>query len=247
MDLSFLTRESAFRAFSTSHLMAMGMLVVALLISTIYSRSRLSRRGQKRFLLGVSLIPLMGTSLLIMMKLVEGEFSYLEDLPIHICRVLAIVAPIVYWQEKPWATGICYFWIMVGTVNAALTPDLLYDFPHWEYLSYFILHNSLIFLPMYYVLVMGHRIRHRDLWLAIAAANGFLLFSLIFNKLVGSNYMYSMHKPETASLLDYLGPWPWYLVIVQLVGVVLFYTVYLPFVILDRMTKTQPSHDNKTT
>ena len=28
---------------------------------------------------------------------------------------------------------------------------------------------------------------------------------------LGSNYMYSMRKPETASALDLMGPWPWYL------------------------------------
>ena len=33
------------------------------------------------------------------------------------------------------------------------------------------------------------------------------------NRLLGSNYMFTMHKPASASLLDILGPYPWYLLL----------------------------------
>jgi hypothetical integral membrane protein (TIGR02206 family) len=49
------------------------------------------------------------------------------------------------------------------------------------------------------------------------------------NRMTGGNYMFVSRKPETASLLDVLGPYPWYLLSLEAVAVVLFLLMYLPF------------------
>lgn len=41
--------------------------------------------------------------------------------------------------------------------------------------------------------------------------------TMTFNSIAGSNYGFLNAKPATASLLDVMGPWPWYV----LVGAVL--------------------------
>ena len=51
---------------------------------------------------------------------------------------------------------------------------------------------------------------------------------VLLNLLLGSNYFYIMRKPPTASLLDYLGPWPWYILVCEGIVLVLFLLVYAP-------------------
>jgi hypothetical integral membrane protein (TIGR02206 family) len=61
------------------------------------------------------------------------------------------------------------------------------------------------------------------LWLHVLAA---LLFA--FNTAHGTNYLYLMSKPGGASLLDVLGPWPWYLLSADVLGAILFMLLSLP-------------------
>jgi len=53
-----------------------------------------------------------------------------------------------------------------------------------------------------------------------------------------SNYMFIAHKPDTPSLLDVLGPWPWYILSAEAVGLAVGLLLYLPFALRD--WKAQP-------
>lgn len=51
-----------------------------------------------------------------------------------------------------------------------------------------------------------------------------------------SNYLFVAHKPETASLLDVLPPWPYYILIIELLAAVFVLLFYSPFAILNKKT-----------
>ena len=167
-----------------------------------------------------------------------GEFSYKEELPIHLCRFIALIAPIVMLTRNRFWLGILYFWIIVGTLNANITPDLQRGFPHYEYLIYFCLHSGLMVLPFYTVFVYRVDIKFRDFIITFLMTNVFFFSAHLINLILGSNYMYTMHKPPVASLFDVLGPWPWYMLTGQVLIVGLMLIVYIPFVIRRKRQKS---------
>jgi len=238
MDFSFLFRETPFKAWSADHIAPIAIIFIVGALAIFISKKWMNDRQQHIFLLFLSTIPLLALFFFMGVQLAIGIFDYKEDLPIHVCRLLALIAPWTYWSKNKTWTGIIYFWILVGTFNAVLTPDLQQGFPHWEHLTYFIMHIGLVILPLYYIIVMGHRITYKNLWNAFIAANIMLIISLVSNWLMDANYMYTCAKPPVATLLDVLGPWPVYLVSVQLIGLSLFHLVYLPFYIRGRFRKS---------
>jgi len=189
----------------------------------------LSKMGQKRLLLALSLIPFACYLTYLMIKIKTGDFTIQNDLPVHLCRFLALMGPYVYWSEHKLWTGIFYFWILAGTINALIAVDLKYDLPHWSYILYFTMHGFLVLIPIYYCIVLGHRVNKKDLWNAFWATNIFLIIAFVVNIVIGSNYLYVAHKPDVSSLLDYLGPWPWYIIALEFIGLLLFILAYLPF------------------
>jgi len=67
----------------------------------------------------------------------------------------------------------------------------------------------------------------------VVGLNLYMLVVFGINKLVDGNYMFIMHKPETPSLIDVLGPWPWYILSLEAIGLIICFLLYLPFAIKD--------------
>ena len=81
------------------------------------------------------------------------------------------------------------------------------------------------------LLVIGRRITPRDgavgrafgATLMVAAAAGAATF------VTRGNYMWLREKPESASLLDLMGPWPWYILTAAVLALVFFTLLDMPF------------------
>ena len=168
--------------------------------------------------------------------LIEGSFSAQLDLPFFLCRFMALILPFVFFTRNRFMLGILYFWVLAGTINAVITPDLLFNFGHWEYNLYWVYHLMLIVSIIYAALVYKMDIKWKDYWNAVLATIAFTIFSGTVNFLLKANYNYLSEKPEVASILDVMGPWPWYIVVVYLLMFFLFFLAFLPYLIRGKKT-----------
>jgi uncharacterized membrane protein YwaF len=55
------------------------------------------------------------------------------------------------------------------------------------------------------------------------------MFAMTANRLLGSNFAFASHPPTNPSLIDQLGPWPWYLVSMLGVAMIFYSLLTLPF------------------
>ena len=166
----------------------------------------------------------------VIIRLILGDFDATTDLPLDICNIVAFLMPFLMWNPTRKIHDILYFWILAGTLQAVITPHLYNGFPNFTFIKYWIVHSGLIIYAIFITVAFGFYPTWKSLIKAFIAIQIYMVVLFLINSLLGSNYFYIMHKPPTASLLDYLGPWPWYILVCEGLVLFLFLLVYLPSV-----------------
>ncbi len=160
-----------------------------------------------------------------------------DHLPFQLCDwvILACVAALLWRRQL--AYELAYFWGLSGTLQALLTPDLAEDFPSLHFITFQVLHAGTVVAVLYLTLGLGMRPRARSIVRAWLWLQGYVVVTAAIDWLLDSNYGYLRHKPVQASLYDYLGPWPVYLISLEALSLVLFLACYAPFALLDRLRR----------
>ena len=171
-------------------------------------------------------------------RLAIGAFDWSADLPLQLCYLIALLLVFLMWNPSLAKHELFYYLVLAGTLQGAITPNVEEVYPLYNFLKYWIVHCGLV-VYMVYVCVV-HRLypSFRGIFRAYFWINAYAVLMLGFNLIAGTNYFYVMEKPPIPTLLDYLGPWPWYLLSGQLVALVLFWLSWLP---MARMSRVSPS------
>ena len=229
-----------FSAFSTEHLLVLIVYVLFSIVIFRFARKLESTQRQNQIGILLAILPLLAVVFRMLVLYQEGVFTYQKDLPLFVCRIVSFVMPFLIWSKNKKLFGILYFWIIAGTTNALITPDIKFGLPHYESIFYWVIHAGLVMAILYCVFVYRWRPQHKDIWNALLWANIYVVIIHIVNTLLESNYSYTMHKPVNGSILDFFGPWPWYLLTGQLLALALFYLFYLPFILGKSSNKPMP-------
>ena len=129
------------------------------------------------------------------------------------------------------------FWIVAGTLQGVITPDIAEGFPTFDYFRYWTVHLGLLIIIFYATFVFGMRPTFKSIFKSVLALQVYVVMMVAINALLDANYFYLNEKPKSASVLDYFGYWPYYIIVTQLILVPYFLVIYLPFYIEKRRKK----------
>lgn len=164
----------------------------------------------------------------------QGHFNIKEDLPLHLCNFMALLAPVLTLTRKKIYYELLLFWVFAGTSHAIITPDVSNAFPHFKFLKYWFVHAGLIVFVLFATHVYKLRPNIKSVFKSFVALQAYIVLMILLNSFIGANYFYTNHKPEVATALDYLGEWPYYILTVELIMIPYFLIIYLPFHLMQR-------------
>ncbi len=225
-----LIKTSGIQFYSDEHFLIIAITIILCTGLPLFARRRLDKQAQEVILRGLSIIIFAAMSTAIIFRLSNGLFDWRANLPLNLCNFLAVVLPFSFWKHRPrHRVEVSYYVIMAGTFQGILTPNLNSTFPSILYFTYWVVHAGLVLYIVYLVSIWGIYPRRIGIIYTLLWVNAYSIIMIVFNYFSGSNYMYLMEKPRTGSILDLLGPWPWYILAAELVALVLCFIAWLPF------------------
>jgi len=159
----------------------------------------------------------------------DGTWSVRYSLPLHLCEAGCFVVAAALWWRTRFAFEISYFWGLGGTLPGLFTPNIPGHFPEPVYFQYYAEHGLLVLGAFYLVVALRMRPATRAV-LRVSLATAIYATAVgVVDYLTGGNYLFLRNLPPTRTLLDYMGPWPWYIVTLTVLAIGVFSLLYMPF------------------
>ena len=155
----------------------------------------------------------------------RGTWSLDFNLPLQLTDAVTLASVLALWRPRPLLVELVYFWALGASLQAVLTPDLGQAFPSVFYLTYFVTHSGAVTAALFLVFGRGLAPRPGAAWRVFGLTAAFAALAGVGDLLTGGNYMYLREKPGRASLLDVMGPWPWYILSAAALGLAVFFAL----------------------
>lgn len=217
-----------FLRWSTPHIVAL-ILTVLVAVIVLWEGSRMEEH--KRFIMcrvlgGIVLFQLV--SEFIWRALVDDYGPWQYNLPLHFCSFMSVFAFIALWWRVRWACAIVYFGVLAGSIQGLITPAMANGYPSMAFFVFFIAHSLLLIVALAIPVLLGWRARGWDDLRSLLIMDAYVLLVHPINLYLNTNYGYTMGPPIPGTLLDYLGPAPWYYLWAQLPVLALLRLLMLP-------------------
>ena len=223
-----------FEAYDSSHLTVLAVFAVGA-VAVIWAGRRVRGSDGEVVVRRVLACAVLAVTVpLQILQFLPDEWDPNTSLPFQLCDLAWMFAVHALWTRNQLTSTITWLWGITLTTQGMLTPDLASAFPEPRFLMFWAMHllivwAALLLVPGLLILPTWHAYPQT---VAITLAWAVSVFT--YNTIAGSNYGYLNRLPTNASLLDYLGPWPLYVVLEVAIVAVVWALLTWPWVRPDK-------------
>ena len=207
----------SFQVLGPEHLVILVVFALGCVAAAVLGR-RLRPPASTRFERVAGVVVLVACGPFEVVDWVDGAGQWRTDLPLQICDVAWLVAGVALLTGGARWSAVLYYWGLTLSLQGVLTPHLDQLFPDPRFLGFWVRHLTPVWAAVYLV-GAGAGPTWRGYRFVVAVTGAWAVLVLTLNAVIGSNYGFLNAKPATHSLLDLLGPWPWYVVVEAVVVV----------------------------
>src|SRR3954454_21220204 len=153
MDQFSAQRE--FSAYGPSHVVVLALFVIGAVALVWIGRRQTESQAR---LLSRVLAALMLAAFVVALvyKLIRPTLD--TSVPIQLCDIAELTAAVALWSQRHWAYALTYYWGLVLSTQALISPALESpDFPHYEFLAFWAIHLLVVWAAIYLTWGRGMR------------------------------------------------------------------------------------------
>lgn len=216
-----------FNLFGPVHIVILGAIpVLAAVLATI--ENKIAPKNC-RIRIWLAVVLLLNSAVWYLYLAIRGWLTFPNGLPLELCDATLGLTIFTLLTLNKTTFDLVYYSALGGTSMALLTPDLGEALPSFAAIEFFLMHGLVLVGILYLIWSKQARPRPGSVWKAMLAVNIFAVAVGTFDFIFRTNYMYLRAKPENSSLLDFMGPWPWYILTAEGIALGLFLLFYQPF------------------
>ena len=156
-----------------------------------------------------------------------SELNWFEDLPLHICNYVFYIGLIYMWTKKQFLFEIIYLLGLGTALITILTPEFKM-INTLEYILFFVAHALIVIYALWGVFIDG-KIPRKGSVLRVYAFLCFMALPVgLISWITDGNYMFLMQRPDVSNPIVF-GEWPWYILNISFIGLLIMTIAYLPF------------------
>ncbi len=225
---------SQVRQFDQTHVLTIIICLLFLIIIPFFGR-KLSKEHQRIAVIGIIVFSILQEVVDYSNRIIMRDLNWAEDLPFHICNYVFYIGMVALWTKNQFLFEITYLLGMGSAFITILTPEFkmlnLVD-----YIAFFIYHALIVLFALWGVFID----KMTPSRLSVLKVYGFLWLMVIpvglISWITGGNYMFLLSPPEVANPLI-AGEWPWYIINISIIGLILMTIAYSPFLLINKTTK----------
>jgi len=165
-----------------------------------------------------------------------NEWKIEHGLPLQLCDFSIFLCIILLIRKSFSIFEIVYFTGVGGALVAILSPELWLGFPHFRFYHFFLSHAAILFANFYMIWIYQFRPNLKSILKVFFFINGFGVFVFFINSMIDANYMFISKPTYNNTFLNHLGPYPYYLISLEGIMIIICFILYIPFRIRDYLT-----------
>ncbi|MDF2789647.1 MAG: transporter permease [Neobacillus sp.] len=159
------------------------------------------------------------------------------DLPLQLCSLSTFLSLYLFLKPNQKVFNLLFFIGLLPAILSMVTPDIVYQFPHFRFLKYFLHHSAIPIAVLYFILLEGYRVPRKAVFTSYLTLNVIAVPIFFLNQLLGTNFFFLASPSETETLLSFFGSGIMYYISLEIAAIIVFIVTYIPMGILQKREK----------
>lgn len=205
--------------------------IIALIVFIIIYINRnkiatIPKEKSKKILKVSAIILLLNMIIYTFGNLYFGSFDYKEMLPFHLCFIANYMFIIGILLDKESILKLTIFICFIGPIPAILWPNLVSTIDNFNFWQLVISHHFFMNVSLFSYYAYGYKVEKKDYIKTFFLLNSLLAIVYPFNKIFGTNYIFTNYIPyNVIELYPWLIKFPTLLVL-ETTGLVISFFIY---------------------